>query len=511
MMVTALGHAGLELDHRGARVQIDPWFSPEGAFQASWFQWPDNSHLVAKVAPPHAVVISHEHLDHVDPWWLARLPRGTPIYVPHYPLDVLRRKIMASGQTAVCEVDPWNEVEVVPGVRLFFATERSPMNHDAAVVLRTEKYALINCNDTRVDGLQLREMRARIGHAPDLLALQGAGASWFPMAYTHLDADAKASLSWRKRMAKLGYIERAVRAVEPVAILPFAGPPCFLDPELRALNAEMGPYGIFPDQGQVAAWMRARGWKGVLPMLPGDQYDLATRTYAADPHWKGFSFDRREAEIAAYAARRRAAIDAVRARYPDPTEDLGPAVRAYFEELFGMSAYFCDKIGMRVGLDATGPGGGTWTIDFCRRRVEDGLGAVAYRYTLASRWLAPILRREVPWEDFFLSCRFAVWRDPDVYNDHLLGLLKFADRRALAAVEAWERGRDDGETIAVRADGRCYEVQRFCPHAGQDLAEVGEVAPGDVLRCLGHHYEYDLRTGICRTGGDLTLRTRLVG
>jgi nitrite reductase/ring-hydroxylating ferredoxin subunit len=37
------------------------------------------------------------------------------------------------------------------------------------------------------------------------------------------------------------------------------------------------------------------------------------------------------------------------------------------------------------------------------------------------------------------------------------------------------------------------------------------VVPGDLLRCLGHHYEYDLRTGICRTGGDLTLRTRLVG
>ena len=37
------------------------------------------------------------------------------------------------------------------------------------------------------------------------------------------------------------------------------------------------------------------------------------------------------------------------------------------------------------------------------------------------------------------------------------------------------------------------------------------VVPGDLLRHLGHHYEYDLRTGICRTGGDLTRRTRLAG
>lgn len=67
MIVTAVGHAGLELEHRGARVQIDPWFSPEGAFQGSWFQWPDNGHLIDRLAPPNAVVISHEHLDHVDP------------------------------------------------------------------------------------------------------------------------------------------------------------------------------------------------------------------------------------------------------------------------------------------------------------------------------------------------------------------------------------------------------------------------------------------------------------
>jgi UDP-MurNAc hydroxylase len=48
MRVTALGHAGLKVETGRATVLIDPWFSPEGAFQASWFQFPDNSHLITR-------------------------------------------------------------------------------------------------------------------------------------------------------------------------------------------------------------------------------------------------------------------------------------------------------------------------------------------------------------------------------------------------------------------------------------------------------------------------------
>ena len=42
-------------------------------------------------------------------------------------------------------------------------------------------------------------------------------------------------------------------------------------------------------------------------------------------------------------------------------------------------------------------------------------------------------------------------RKPDVYNDHLLGLLKFNDKLALRAVERFELGLSS-ETIEVTAD-----------------------------------------------------------
>ena len=509
MIITGLGHAGLELEYRGARLQMDPWLSPEGAFEASWFQWPDNGHLVDRLALPQAVAISHEHLDHVDPWWLAGLPKNTPVYIPRYPLGVVRRKILSSGLTDIRELDPWREVEVIPGVQLFFVTERSPLNHDAGMILRTANHVLVNTNDARLCPLQLREIRAKVGHI-DLLSLQGAGASWYPMVY-HYSEVQKRQLSSRKRIAKLGYVLQAIRATEPGLVIPFAGPPAFLDAELFSLNQEMEE-GIFPDSEQVANWLLGRGVKNVSFLHPGDRLDLVTREIERDRHWSGFSYQDRDRHLAAYARRRQAQIAAVKARSPQPERDLWPSFRAYFEELLTYSPYFNDKIGMKVGFEILGPGGGNWSVDYRSQSmgVYDDSDGIEYKYTFESRWLPAILERRLGWEDFFLSCRMKAWRDPDMYNDYLLGILKFADPVALAAVEGWETTPRDEQTISVRSGNRIFEVQRFCPHAGQDLLEVGEILPGDIIRCNGHHFEFDLTSGACVNGKVQPLATRLV-
>src|SRR5205814_996241 len=122
------------------------------------------------------------------------------------------------------------------GMQLFFVPERSPMNHDTGMVLRTGQHVLVNANDATLCPLQLREISARVGQV-DLLTIQGAGASWYPMVY-HYDEPQKRNLSFRKRMAKLLYVAQATRAAQPRFVIPFAGPPAFLDPELFHLNNE---------------------------------------------------------------------------------------------------------------------------------------------------------------------------------------------------------------------------------------------------------------------------------
>lgn len=502
MKVRALGHAGLWVEGAYGSLMMDPWFSPEGAFQASWFQYPDNSHLLEQdwLLKPDAVALSHEHMDHVDPWFLRRLDRSVPIIIPRYPSRMLLRKISAAGDRRVVEAEPWEEIEVGPELSVFFVSE-PPMNHDSAIVVRSGNRALLNLNDARMFPVQLREIRKRCGGRIDVLAMQGSGASWYPMCYDYPE-ERHRKISQQKRSAKLSYCSRVMRVVDPVVALPIAGPPVFLDPELRLHNQEMEGMGVFPDQQQVIEWLASRGKTNTALMLPGDVWDVESGERIADPQWHDFSFGDRKAYIEDYAERRRKHVDALLRRHPAPTGDLWPDFERYFSALLEMSEYFNEKIGMRVGFEIAGRGGGSWAVDFRagKRRVEDSAGECDYVYSFDSKWLPPILSGKVPWEDFLLSLRFRARRREDRYNDHLLGLLKFADRAALDAVEAFETALDGGGHMEIHHEGRTYSVQRKCPHAGNDLLDTGELLPGGVLRCLAHHYDFDLETGECITG-----------
>jgi hypothetical protein len=63
------------------------------------------------------------------------------------------------------------------------------------------------------------------------------------------------------------------------------------------------------------------------------------------------------------------------------------------------------------------------------------------------------------------------------------------------AVRSMPREQQD-----ICAQQQRLSVSRHCPHAGNDLLQTGEVLPGGLIRCLAHHYDFDLRTGACLTG-----------
>ena len=153
---------------------------------------------------------------------------------------------------------------------------------------------------------------------------------------------------------------------------------------------------------------------------------------------------------------------------------------------------------MTVFFDINGPDGGKWIVNFSKKpffKKFEQDDHYDYKYSFHSKWLKRILYEKLPWEDFFLSLRFASWRDPDIYNDHLLGLLKFNDEPATRAVEIFEKQKSD-ETIFVTAtDGKKYEIQKFCPHTGASL-DAGIVTDKQI-ECLRHHYIFDLETGKC--------------
>ncbi|MEU5877469.1 MBL fold metallo-hydrolase [Spirillospora sp. NPDC047279] len=515
--ITFLGHAGLAVSAGSFRLLVDPWLAPTGAFLGAWHQYPRNDHLdVPRLADADWVAVSHEHLDHFDPWFIARLPERTRILIPRYPGPAFRERMgEVAGTRQVIEIPPWEKFPLDNrGSWITAIPELSPMCHDAAFLMVADGRAILHCNDARLTAAQARRAKHAAGGRLDLMALQAAGASWHPICYEY-PPEEMARVSMDKRVSKLRAAQRLVRQTEPELAVPFAGPPCFLDEGVADLNWVLDQVtGAFCDPATATGWLRehlpGQRWEY---FKPGDVLDLDTGAITPDPVSAGFDFEdaARPAYLARYAADRAAHIEGVLAEHPEPDRGLFDRFTAHFERLGGLSDYFLRQIGMVVRFEITGPNGGVWDVDFAPGRLTVAVASAGtrphYRITAAGRWLDGVLRGRLAWEDLLISFRLSLYRDPDVYNDYLVGLLKHANATALQAVEAYETGRDESERIVVESAGHTYDIPRYCPHAGEDLS-VGAVIRDGRLHCLAHNFAYDLTTGVCVNARSANLTSR---
>jgi len=503
MRITYLGHAGLRVDAADLRLLMDPWLSRTGAFQGAWFQFPANAHLdQASLLDCDYVTVSHEHLDHMDTAVLTRLPDTATVLIPEYPSPNFRDRLKAAGVANVIEVPAWRKFRLnEQGDWLTFITEQSPMCNDSAVLVYAGGASLLHCNDARLTVGQARRAALECGGKLDVLAAQMASATWHPICYEY-PPEQMAEIAAAKRNGKFRVVGRLLRLVKPELAVPFAGPMCFLDPELRHHNRWLKPPGLFPDQKQAAEYLSARlPGQQVGLWLPGDKYEPLSRRHVADSIWRDFSFGETDEYLDAYAKAREPYIEEVCATYPEAAADLGERFIEHFRRLGEISPYFLERIDMTVRFELSGTVEGRWDVDLRPEGVRVDLSGRAHRpaeygFRLDSRWLAAVLTGQIAWEDLFLSLRFSAWRHPDIYNDYLIGLLKHAEPQALHAVEAYERGRATNETIVVDAPAGRYEISRYCPHAGEDLA-IGSLVVDGAIRCLGHNLEFDLATGTC--------------
>ncbi|MGZ4770734.1 MAG: MBL fold metallo-hydrolase, partial [Ilumatobacteraceae bacterium] len=250
MRATSVGHAGILIDTVDGSILCDPWFLP--AFFGSWFVFPRNDRLPAelmeRIEHPTFLYISHLHADHLDEPWLAdHVDRSTRVLIPGFPTRELERKIRSLGFDNVIRTNDGEELALGPNLRIAIHVETSITDGpggDSALVVSDGTARLVNQNDCRTDDLDA--LRA---HGPvDLHWLQYSGAIWYPMVYEEPPqrmrelVDAKVTSQFARAM-------RYVEAIGARAVVPSAGPPAFLDPELFRFNVITGDeLSIFPDQ-----------------------------------------------------------------------------------------------------------------------------------------------------------------------------------------------------------------------------------------------------------------------
>lgn len=466
-VIEHIGHAGFVVSGAHGKLLIDPWFYP--ALLESWFPWPDNRHLMQH-ADGNWVYVSHHHEDHFDEKFLTSQfgdGRGINLIVPKFRSRRMERLWQRVAPRAVRHVLGHGEQLMIgPGVTVTMLLDRSH-KEDSALLVDHCGYRFLDMNDCELNLADIPQA--------DEIAAQFSGAFWYPQCYD-FDRMTYVRKAAGVRQNNLERMYRRFEKSDAAVYRPSAGPAAFLDPPLQRFNSGEIDGDIFPDWHDVQ-----RGFLRRFPHAGIGQYLPVTET------------------IQAYARRRE---DEIEQYYQRPTDlpSIGQ-VTEHFRQLHQKNKNLLRNYGKDVVFSSVHE---EWKvrISTLSHHLEDSFDP-SYWIRVPRRVMHAVVNKHCTWETVLSSMRCELSREPDEYDFTLMSLLTFGDEPAITNEIAKNRDRP-AELIEVNG----YEFQRYCPHAGEDLAGVSVTRDGKIT-CPRHGWCWDLTTGKC-TGGDknVTMRTR---
>ena len=468
--------------------------------------------LRSRIERPDYLYISHLHADHLDDAFLAEhVDRAATVLLPAFVTDELEQALRAHGferfvHTADGEPVDLRGLEVTIHVETAIAD--GPQG-DSALVVSDGHTRLLNQNDCRPHDLALLTRRGPI----DIQWLQFSGAIWYPLVYD-LPIERKREMARAKVEAQFARAIHYVRAIDARAVVPSAGPPCFLDPELFGANMITGEeISIFPDQTEFLARLTSAGIDTAHLTIPGTAFTVTPDVIDVEQPMPMADIERiftHKAEyLQAYARdwapwRRRH-----EASWHPARAGITGRIRAWWEPLLASAPTLRAAIGANALLRA---GDEDILIDFPNGEVRTHAGEpYAFRFEIPRPLVETVVdRRAVDWSNaLFLSCRFRAWREGD-YNEYLYNFFKSLSPARMARAEAEVAGRRaaGGSNVVVEEiELGGYVMQRWCPHRRADLTQFGRIADG-VLTCDLHGWQFDLATGRCLNAADEHLQVR---
>jgi UDP-MurNAc hydroxylase len=504
MDIKFLGQAGLLITGKNCKLLCDPWFSKTGGFLARWHQFPSNEHIdKALFNDIDYLYVSHEHHDHFDEFFLKTLPKDTKIIIANYLTKDFKKSFEELGFTNIEELNDWEEKKLADNFEVTIVTDPGKYKEDSTLFVKADGYNILNKNDCYLSQ-EYMEKFSNIGI--DLLFTQFSGAIWFPMVYQYnSETKQKAVQSVLTRLEN--NFVNIVNTINSKYVIPSAGPPCFLEDDCFDYNFVEN--AIFPDQSDFLPKIEQKILKSKFnTMIPGDIVSLDSDNEIIFNNTNHFDFTTKKQYLREYQKKRLPYIQKYLDDIPEPSSSLFEKFKNHMNNLIHSSQYFSSNVDQLIEFNIVGKFGGVWQIDFQKpvpEIHENSIGKPHYQFKIKSKFLNMILNDKLEWEDLFLSLRFQVNRDPDIYNGSLFALLQYGgDPNIMPRVENLDLKSKCPETIVVKSNNKNFKIQRSCPHLGEDLKNA--TIENGILVCPRHQWNFDLvKNGKCIKGGNKDL------
>lgn len=486
MNLQFFGHNCFIVGGDSAQVIIDPWLSEKGAFYGSWYQWPINHFakplLIDKAAGRETYVyISHEHQDHFDTDTLAELKRVcSKALIPSYYDKYLRSSLEQLGFT-VTELPDGAEFNIAPDFSIRLLIVDTGVNHDSAALIKVGNELFINQNDCKIFD-RLHAIKEPVTY----YAVQFSGATWHPVSYTYTPEE-KREISRKKVASKLVAIKNMIRHLQPKFYFPSAGPAIFphLDAELS-----LGEGNIFIHQPQLDKLLKTSGTKLVY-LRPGEIFESHLNSCPIPPPTRSELVEISKSLPSAWEA----------SSIPFSPLKLTKAIQLRLNQVVDLKFETCPKLILNWGHHNKIDG---ISIDLNAGSVlpTNQLPSTDYMLVSASQhYFALMSDPKTRWQDLYLTLRASVTRIPDMFNT-FLNIFLFSDVENIR--KAFQTTLCISEDRIVKLDphsGRCFEINRFCPHNGADLLDA-DIDPLGNLICPRHAWKFQLnQNGRCAETG----------
>jgi UDP-MurNAc hydroxylase len=505
MEIMYLGHAGFCVETADAILVMDPWLSSHGAFDAAWFQFPQNHHLapllrqrLAASRKPRFIYISHEHHDHFDPDFLAGLPKDVTYLIADFQRPAVKDALVSLGASRVIACAHGQAV-AIPGGCVKLYLDDSGLNRDSGILFRSADTAFLNLNDCKLYD-ELPEIVRSEGPI-SVFTCQFSGATWHPTCYDY-SRDEYERISRHKMMSKFEMVARAIDITKPQVYLPSAGPACFLDPALLHLNFER--VNIFPRVPKLFQYFEKRladSPTRLMDISPGDILHTPDNRMVRNG---GTALDENDFEsyIKSYTAQYTAFFSAQQSRgLQHDAESVLAQLKIELErKLSEFTLHTRVQVPLYFGL--LDHARALVRVGFAERAVEivPAVRELDYYSIVAPAWqVSRILDRSITWEQFALTFRMRLNRKPDIYQTLIQGFLLMEPEDLNWFCAKLLEIEEKQKRSVIEAGGTRYSIDRYCPHQGADLSQ-GWLDQGRLWTCPRHRWQFALdKDGRCLT------------